>query len=110
ARDLRKARAAIEAAQAQGPSRSQSAEAGLLLAECAQASGDTGGAVNGYLDVSRRFAELPAADTGLFAAARLEANAGHVSRARLLLHEYLERYPNGRFRNDASARLNALEP
>jgi hypothetical protein len=45
-RHLRSARELIEAAPAAGPTSGQAAEAGLLLAECRQAAGDTRGAVD----------------------------------------------------------------
>jgi TolA-binding protein len=103
------ARAAAEAALAARPSRDDAAEARMLLAECAQLAGDAERAADLYLVVARRYPELAAAETASFAAARLRANAGRTDAARSLLSAYLDRYPSGRFRREATARLRALE-
>lgn len=88
--------------------RTDEAEARTLLAETAVSAGDPGGAVRLYLDVVRRFPGLAAAENALFAAARVEIRRGDRDAARRLLERYLARYPRGRFREDATARLRSL--
>ena len=96
-----------EAALNASPSRTQTAEARTILAECAQATGALDDALNRYQDIATRFADLPAGETALFAAARLEAGRGHAAAARTLSEQYLARYSSGRFADDAR-RLRAL--
>jgi ferric-dicitrate binding protein FerR (iron transport regulator) len=98
----------ITAALGAQPSPSEAAEASTLRAECAMVSGDPGRAADLYADVSRRYGDLPAGETALFAAARVQVNAGNRRAAAELLRAYLARYPQGRFRAEAVARLRAL--
>jgi TolA-binding protein len=58
-----------------------------------------------YLRVVRKFAALPAAETALFAAARVEAEHGQPLQAQALFRRYLERYPRGNFVREAQRRL-----
>lgn len=81
-----------------GPER---AEAMSLLAECALLEGRRNEAITAYLDVAKRFDGLPAAETALYAATRLETG----SRERALLERYLRRHPSGRFAREARDRL-----
>ncbi len=99
----------LDAVLAAGGSRGQQAEAYTLKADCALVQGDARAAVRQYLDVSRRFSGLRAAETALFAAARIEANGGNKASAKKLLLAYRERYPAGQFRSDVDARLRILE-
>ena len=89
-------------------SRANAAEAHTILAECAQMAGQPRAAVERYLLVARRYSNLPAGETALFAAARIEANAGHLQAARDLFERYLERYPDGTLRAEAERRLRAI--
>jgi ferric-dicitrate binding protein FerR (iron transport regulator) len=98
----------ISAALGAQPTPAQAAEASTLRAECAMVSGDPGRAADLYADVSRRYGDLPAGETALFAAARVQVNAGNRRAAAELLRSYLARYPQGRFRAEAVARLRAL--
>ncbi len=107
--DTRAALIDLDAALAAGGSRGQQAEASTLKADCALVQGDARAAVRQYLDVSRRFSGLRAAETALFAAARTEANGGNKASAKKLLLMYREQYPAGQFRNDVDARLRILE-
>jgi hypothetical protein len=98
----------IAAALGAQPSPTEAAEARTLRAECAMVSGDPQRAADLYADVSRRYGDLPAGETALFAAARVHVNAGDRRAAAQLLRAYLARYPQGRFRAEAVARLRAL--
>ncbi len=89
-------------------SASDRAEARTLLAECAHARGDEAEAAKRYADVAGDFAQLPAGETALFAAARAEERAGRREAAAELLRRYLATYPDGRFRREAVARLRTL--
>jgi hypothetical protein len=108
ARQVARAQQQIDAALALSPKRSLRAEAMSLRAECALVEGDLGGAVDAYLHVAQEFAELPAGENALFAAARLELDRGHGMAAAHVLERYLARYPNGRFIKEATARLHEL--
>lgn len=86
------------------------AEAMSLQAECSLVAGKYTEARAAYLRVASRFAQLPAAETALFAAARIEAEHGEPARARELLSRYLARYPRGSFAREAQRRLQGLAP
>ena len=90
------------------PTRFEAAEARTILAEVAQATGNRQKAITLYLEVARRYPNLLAGETALFAAARLEANAGNDQVAIRLLKRYLSRYRSGVMRSEASRRLRAL--
>jgi TolA-binding protein len=106
--DVPAAEGAARAALDGGATRRQAADARTLLADCAQASGQPDKAARLYRQIAERHRDLPAGETALFAAARLEANRGQRRSARALLELYLDRYPGGRFEPDARARLRAL--
>jgi hypothetical protein len=108
-RDTTAARRELDIALTGNPTRRERADAALLRAECAFIDGDSAGAVRLYLAVHAQHADSVAGETALFAAARLEARAGHHAAARDLLARYLERYPEGSFRVEATTRLGALE-
>jgi hypothetical protein len=90
------------------PSRDRTAEARTVLAENAQAAGDTARAVRLYLEVARLYPDLRAGETALFAAARLQAATGETGAARATFHRYLRRHPAGRFADEARRHLRAL--
>lgn len=106
ARDFATAERRADAALDASPTRTQAAEARMLLAECAQATGRLADALARYEAIASRFGDLPAAETALFAAARLESTRDRRS-ARALFERYLERYPSGRFADDARRELRA---
>ncbi|HUH04988.1 MAG TPA: FecR domain-containing protein [Kofleriaceae bacterium] len=108
--DLRGARKAARAALASTPRRAEAAEASTLLAECALAAADPAEAIRAYLDVARRYPDLRAGETALFAAARLAANRGHIDQARALFLRYARAYPSGDFAAEARTRERALQP
>jgi ferric-dicitrate binding protein FerR (iron transport regulator) len=103
-----RARAALDAALAAALSPTQRAEALSLRADCALVSGDHAGAIEAYLRVARAYPKLPAGETALFSAARLEMERGRSASAARSLAHYLERYPSGRFIKEAQSRLRQL--
>ena len=98
--------AALDAA----PTRREAAEARTLLAECAQVGGRLDEAVRRYDAIATRFADLPAGQTAAIAAARIELARGKRDDARERYQRYLDRFPTGRFVDDARRQLQALEP
>lgn len=106
ARDFAAAERHADAALDATPTRTQAAEARTLLAECAQATGKPDDALARYEAIATRFADLPAGETALFAAARLQSTRDRDG-ARKTFERYLERYPAGRFAEDARRQLRA---
>lgn len=84
------------------------AEARSLQAECALVEGKLARAIDSYRAVAMQYPDLPAAENALFAAAQLELRRGKKSAAKALLEHYMQRYPNGRFKNEVLSRLNSL--
>ena len=107
ARDYPAAERAAQGALASAPSRPQAAEAHTLLADIAQAGGDLALAVTRYTGVAAKFAELPAAESALYAAARVELRRARRAEARALLTQYLDRYPSGRYAGDVRRQLTS---
>ena len=103
--DAASARRDIASALGAAPSAAESAEARSLLAECAIVEGNPPEAQRAYAQVAERYAGTAAGETALFAAARLERDP---ARSRERLEAYLKRYPEGRFRAEAEARIRAL--
>jgi hypothetical protein len=102
------ARRSLEQAMLLSLTRGQKAEALSLRAECALVVEEFHAARDLYLKVAQKFGNLPAGETALFAAARIEAEHGPSANAARLLNRYLERYPHGRFVKEAGARLRGL--
>lgn len=86
------------------PSRRDEAEARMFLAELAQGAGQLDVAIERYDLVATKFADLPAAESALYAAARLEMRRGRADAARTLFDRYLDRYPAGRYADDVRQR------
>jgi hypothetical protein len=84
------------------------AEARMFLAEVAHANGELDLAVERYLDVATRFGDLPAGESALYAAARIELRRSRAAAARALLTRYLARYPAGRYADDVRRELATL--
>lgn len=108
-REPARARKLIGAALEQRPTASEAAEAETLLAECALVEGRTSAAISSYERVAQQETDPVAAENALFAAGRVAAEARDAARARPLLEKYLQRYPRGRFRREAEARLRDLD-
>lgn len=90
------------------PTRSEQAEARIFLADVAQASGKLEVAVARYEAVAAKFSDLPAAESALYDAARIELRRARPAEARVLLDRYLIRYPSGRYADDAQRELAKL--
>ena len=86
------------------PSGAQAVEARLLLADADRIQGNRSGAVQRYLQIART-SRGSAGENALYAAAQLEAEAGHRAASETHLREYLSRYPRGRFARAAADRL-----
>jgi hypothetical protein len=104
--EVEAARALVDEAMATARRRNQRAEAETLHAEIALVAGDQARAIERYLAVADRYRDLGAGENALFAAARLEATRGRDDAAAALFRRYLDRYPRGRFRAEASRRLD----
>jgi hypothetical protein len=90
------------------PSRAEQAEAWMFLADLAQATGNLGTAVTRYETVAMKYADLPAAESALYAAARIEARRGRADAARALYDQYLQRYAKGRYADDVRDKRRQL--
>jgi ferric-dicitrate binding protein FerR (iron transport regulator) len=103
--DVPAARSLIQRVERSNPARQALAEAGTLRAECALLDGSADGAVALYRQVAARFAELPAGENAAFAAAQVAVRSQGAAAARVLFQRYLDRYPNGRFAEEARKQL-----
>jgi ferric-dicitrate binding protein FerR (iron transport regulator) len=108
ARDVAQARNTLELVAPQLHNSELRAQALSLEAECNMLERRFSAARDKYLQVARRFPQLPAAETALFAAARIEAEHGEATRAQALLTRYLERYPSGSFAREAQHRMQLV--
>ena len=70
--------------------------------------GDHGRAIDFYVHVAQRFADLEIAEEALMTAARMAECIGDRSRARALLRSYLARFSDGRRCELARGRLQRL--
>ena len=62
-----------------------------------------------YLLVLERYPGLPQAETALFTAGQIQYQMGLAAQARARFRQYLERYPQGRYRGSADTFLRLLE-
>ena len=90
-------------------SRSEQAEAWMFLADLAQASGNLGTAVTRYDLVATKYADVPAAESALYAEARIEMRRGRADAARTLFDRYLDRYPSGRYADEVRDKRRNLK-
>lgn len=109
ARQIRRARRTLEQALPVLRGAPLRAEALSLQAECHLLAQHYPTARDAYLRVARQFEDLPAGETALYAAARIEAEHGKSARAQSLLERYLTQYPQGSFVREATRRLRALQ-
>jgi hypothetical protein len=100
----------VEDALALSPRRSDEAEARIFLGDIAQATGDLALAARRYAAVADTFSGEPAAESALYAAARIELRRGRTAAAHALLARYLDRHPAGRYADDVRRELDALPP
>ena len=84
------------------------AEARLLEAESYLVERRYPQAIAGYRGVLRRFGDTEYGESALYAIAQLEVDSGRADAAERALHRYLDRYPRGRFAEEARSRLAAL--
>ncbi|MEY4576506.1 MAG: FecR protein [Pseudomonadota bacterium] len=103
-RHVQAARRTLQGASQLPSTRAERAEAKSLAAECHLIMGEFAQARAAFVRVADQFAPLPAAETALFEAARIEAEHGQPARARALLQRYLTRYPSGSFVIEARRR------
>jgi hypothetical protein len=108
ARELSQARATLALAAPHLHDAALRAQALSLAAECELQARRFDVARDTYLQVARQFSSMPAAETALFAAARIEAEHGARAHARELLSSYIAKYPRGSFVREAERRLQLL--
>ncbi|HUQ06564.1 MAG TPA: tetratricopeptide repeat protein [Kofleriaceae bacterium] len=108
ARQYAEAARTTEDALDRSPRRSDEAEARIFLGDIAQATGDLALAARRYTAVADTFAGEPAAESALYAVARIELRRGRTAAARALLARYLDRHPAGRYADDVRRELDAL--
>ncbi|MDB4973648.1 MAG: FecR protein [Myxococcaceae bacterium] len=109
ASSVERARALLQQVDRRAASRTERAEAATLVAECALVEHDAPAAIRTYLQVAERYRGLRAGENALFAAAQLSTREPREEQAARLLSRYLERYPQGRFADEAQARLTQLK-
>lgn len=90
------------------PTHALKAEIHMLLAEIAQGAGKADLAIERYTAVADAFRGTAAAESALYAAARVELKRRDTAAARALLGRYLDRYPTGRYADDARRELAAI--
>lgn len=105
--DVDRARTAVARALASRPDVRLRAEAETLRADAAMVSGDRERALELYLAVADRYRDRSAGENALFAAARLAARTSPDT-AVSLFEKYAQRYPMGRFADEASAWIDRL--
>lgn len=88
--------------------RTQRAEAEMLLGDSARIAGRLRVAAEQYGSVARRYGDLAPGRQALFAAAQAAAAAGDRARATRYLRAYLRRHPKGTFAPEARRQLGAL--
>ena len=102
------ARARIEQALDAEPTRRQRAIAELLAADSLLVEGKYTAALAGYRRTLALFDGFPEAETAAYAIAQLLTERGESNEAHLALSRYLDRYPQGRFKQEASRKLASL--
>jgi len=101
------ARERIVAALDDHPTARQRAMAELLAADSFLVESRYGAALAAYRRTSAMFDGFPESETAAFATAQLLCERGSEADARSALQSYIERYPNGRFIQDARRKLHS---
>jgi len=102
------ARARIEQALDAEPTRRQRAIAELLAADTLLVESKYPAALAGYRRTLALFEGFPEAETAAYAIAQLLTERGASEEANLALSRYLDRYPQGRFKQEAARKLASL--
>jgi hypothetical protein len=89
-------------------SRNIAVEARALAAESYLIEGRYGDAIESYGVVVRDFNTTPQAESALYAIAQLQIESSRREEAVRTLRQYLSRYPDGRFANEARERLEKV--
>ena len=102
------ARARISAALGARPTGRQRAVADLLAAASFLVEGRYEEALAAYRRTAESFGKYPESETAAFAIAQLLCERDSTDEARTALQAYIERYPEGRFVQDARRKLASL--
>ena len=102
------ARARIAVALGARPTGRQRATADLLAAASFLVEGRYEEALAAYRRTAESFGQYPESETAAFAIAQLLCERDSTDEARAALQAYIERYPKGRFVQDARRKLDSL--
>jgi TolA-binding protein len=106
--DLELARSRIASALGARPTGRQRAVADLLAAASFLVEGRYEEALAAYRRTAESFGKYPESETAAFAIAQLLCERDSTDEARVALQAYIERYPEGRFVQDARRKLASL--
>jgi len=106
--DPERARARIASALGARPTGRQRAVADLLAAASFLVEGRYAEALAAYRRTAESFGKYPESETAAFAMAQLLCERDSTDEARAALQSYIERYPEGRFVQDARRKLSSL--
>jgi TolA-binding protein len=108
--DARSARSLADLVLRSSAAERDVAAASQLLADVRLVESRPEEAIGIYRDVARRHAHTPEGETALFAAGQLLVERGRPAEAAATFHEYLARYPMGRFVREVRERLDQVRP
>ena len=86
------------------------AAAHLLLADARLVEKRPDEAISAYREVARRHGRTPEGETALFALGQLLVERGRPAEAAAAFHDYLARYPMGRFLREVRERIEQVQP
>lgn len=107
--DVSGARGFLLRIDALGPDTTQRADRDLLAVDALRVEGKLEEAVTGYRNLAARLKGTFAGESAAFLAAEVLARQGQRAGAASAFHDYLTRYPEGRFADEARARAAELE-